>query len=276
MAATSTVRHPAVAGRFYPRDPDDLRSEARGYLEQSNVASEAPKHALGCIAPHAGYMYSGHVAGAVFARIEIPSRCIVMCPNHTGMGRALAIMSEGAWETPLGAISIDTDLAGALKQRFAALQEDPAAHRAEHAAEVELPFLQLLQPNLKFVPIALGTGQFDALEQLGHALADVVAAQKDHILIVASSDMNHYESDVVTRVKDHRALERILSLDPRGLYEVVTQQDISMCGFGPAVAMLTAARQLGAKSAELVKYATSGDVSGDREMVVGYAGVVVA
>lgn len=276
MAATSTVRHPAVAGRFYPRDPDDLRSEARGYLEQSNVASEAPKHALGCIAPHAGYMYSGHVAGAVFARIEIPSRCIVMCPNHTGMGRALAIMSEGAWETPLGAISIDTDLAGALKQRFAALQEDPAAHRAEHAAEVELPFLQLLQPNLKFVPIALGTGQFDALEQLGHALADVVAAQKDHILIVASSDMNHYESDVVTRVKDHRALERILSLDPRGLYEVVTQQDISMCGFGPAVAMLTAARQFGAKSAELVKYATSGDVSGDREMVVGYAGVVVA
>ncbi len=276
MAATSTVRHPAVAGRFYPRDPDDLRSEARGYLEQSNVASEAPKHALGCIAPHAGYMYSGHVAGAVFARIEIPSRCIVMCPNHTGMGRALAIMSEGAWETPLGAISIDTDLAGALKQRFAALQEDPAAHRAEHAAEVELPFLQLLQPNLKFVPIALGTGQFDALEQLGHALADVVAAQKDHILIVASSDMNHYESDVVTRVKDHRALERILSLDPRGLYEVVTQQDISMCGFGPAIAMLTAARQLGAKSAELVKYATSGDVSGDREMVVGYAGVVVA
>lgn len=276
MAATSTVRHPAVAGRFYPRDPDDLRSEARGYLEQSNVASEAPKHALGCIAPHAGYMYSGHVAGAVFARIEIPSRCIVMCPNHTGMGRALAIMSEGAWETPLGAISIDSDLAGALKQRFAALQEDPAAHRAEHAAEVELPFLQLLQPNLKFVPIALGTGQFDALEQLGHALADVVAAQKDHILIVASSDMNHYESDVVTRVKDHRALERILSLDPRGLYEVVTQQDISMCGFGPAVAMLTAARQLGAKSAELVKYATSGDVSGDREMVVGYAGVVVA
>lgn len=276
MAATSTVRHPAVAGRFYPRDPDDLRTEARGYLDQSNVTREAPKRVLGCIAPHAGYMYSGHVAGAVFARIEIPVRCIVMCPNHTGMGRALAIMSEGAWETPLGAIAIDSDLAGALKQRFAALHEDSAAHRAEHAAEVELPFLQLLQPNLKFVPIALGTGQFDALEQLGHALADVVAAQKDHILIVASSDMNHYESDVVTRVKDHRALERILSLDPRGLYEVVTQQDISMCGFGPAVAMLTAARQLGAKSAELVKYATSGDVSGDREMVVGYAGVVVA
>ena len=273
--ATVTLRHPVVAGRFYPRDPDDLRAEARGYLSQIKSAQEAPLQALGCIAPHAGYMYSGHVAGAVFARIEIPSRCIVMCPNHTGMGRALAIMSEGAWETPLGDVPVDTELAAALKQRFSSLHDDAAAHRAEHAAEVELPFLQLRQPELRFVPITLGTTQFEPLEQLGHALADVIAAQRDPVLIVASSDMNHYESDAVTRVKDHRAIERILTLDARGLYDVVTQQDISTCGFGPAVAMLTAARQLGAKSAELVKYATSGDVSGDREMVVGYAGVVV-
>jgi MEMO1 family protein len=162
-----------------------------------------------------------------------------------------------------------------MKQALPLLEDDAAAHRAEHAIEVELPFLQLRQPNLTFVPIALGTAQFEPLEKLGHALAEVIAGQRDRILIVASSDMNHYESDVVTRGKDHRAIERILSLDPRGLYEVVTQQEISMCGFGPAVAMLTAARRLGAKSAELVKYATSGDVSGDRNMVVGYAGVVV-
>jgi AmmeMemoRadiSam system protein B len=273
--ATTTLRHPAVAGRFYPRDPETLRIEVRSYLSQSSSVNQAPLRAIGCIAPHAGYMYSGHVAGAVFARVEVPRRCIVMCPNHTGMGRALAILSEGAWETPLGEVPIDTGLAMALKQRFAALHEDSAAHRAEHAAEVELPFLQLRQPELTFVPIALGTGQFEPLEQLGKALADVVSTQKDPILIVASSDMNHYESDAVTRVKDHRAIERILTLDPRGLYDVVTQQDISMCGFGPAVAMLTAARQLGAKSAELVKYATSGDVSGDLDQVVGYAGVVV-
>jgi hypothetical protein len=184
-------------------------------------------------------------------------------------------MSEGAWQTPLGEVPIDTELAEALKRNFPALQEDSAAHRAEHAAEVELPFLLLRQPELRFVPIALGTSQFELLEQLGKALADVIAAQNDPVLIVASSDMNHYESDAVTRVKDHRAIERILTLDPRGLFDVVTQQDISMCGFGPAVAMLTAARQLGAKSAELVKYATSGDISGDRDMVVGYAGVVV-
>lgn len=273
--ATTILRHPAVAGRFYPRDPEDLRAEAHGYLSDSSSVNQAPLRAVGCIAPHAGYMYSGHVAGAVFGRVEIPRRCIVICPNHTGLGRALAIMSEGVWETPLGEVAIDAELAAALKQGFPALHEDSAAHRAEHAAEVELPFLQLRQPELTFVPIALGTGQFEALEQLGKALADVIAAQTDPILIVASSDMNHYESDVVTRAKDHRAIERILTLDPRGLFDVVTQQDISMCGFGPAVAMLTAARQLGAKSAELVKYATSGDVSGDREMVVGYAGVVV-
>ena len=274
MAAT-TLRHPAVAGRFYPRDPQDLRAEARSYLSPAKSQHQAPVKAIGCIAPHAGYMYSGHVAGAVFARIEVPPRCIVMCPNHTGMGHALAMMAEGTWETPLGEVPIDTELAAALLGQLPSLHDDPAAHRGEHAAEVELPFLQLRQPELRFLPIALGTARFEPLEQLGHALADVIAAQKEPVLIVASSDMNHYESDAVTRVKDHRAIERILTLDPRGLYDVVTQQDISMCGFGPAVAMLTAARQLGAKSAELVKYATSGDVSGDREMVVGYAGVVV-
>jgi AmmeMemoRadiSam system protein B len=272
---TSTLRHPAVAGRFYPADPNDLRAEALAYLSQASSRKQAPVQALGCIAPHAGYMYSGHVAGAVFASIDVPKRCIVLCPNHTGMGRPLAIMSEGAWHTPLGDVPLDTELARALKAQFPALQEDLAAHRAEHAVEVELPFLLLRQPELSFVPIAFGVGQFEILEQLGKALADVVAAQTDPILIVASSDMNHYESDAVTRAKDHRAIERILTLDPRGLFDVVTQQNISMCGFGPAVAMLTAVRQLGAKSAELVKYATSGDISGDRSKVVGYAGVVV-
>lgn len=274
--ASTLLRHPAVAGRFYPGDPEELRAEVQTYLASADSKDSAPIRAIGSIAPHAGYMYSGHVAGAVFARIEIPQLCIVMCPNHTGMGRALSIMSEGAWETPLGEVAIHDGFAQTLKQRFPALEEDAAAHRAEHAAEVELPFLQLLQPQLRFVPIALGTGRLEILEQLGLALADVIAQHKEPVLIVASSDMNHYESDAVTRIKDHKAIERILTLDPRGLHEVVTQQNISMCGYGPTVAMLTAARQLGAKSAELVKYATSGDVSGDRDMVVGYAGLIIS
>jgi len=274
--ASTLLRHPAVAGRFYPGNPEDLRAEAQSYLRESNSIETAPIRAIGCIAPHAGYMYSGHVAGAVFARTEIPHLCVVMCPNHTGMGSALAVMSEGTWETPLGDVTIDESFAISLKRCFPALHEDSAAHRAEHAVEVELPFLQLRQPELRIVPIALGTGQFETLEHLGLSLAEVISQRRERVLMVASSDMNHYESDAVTRVKDHRAIERILTLDPRGLHEVVTQQDVSMCGFGPAVAMLTAARQLGAKSAELVKYATSGDVSGDRDMVVGYAGVLVS
>jgi hypothetical protein len=272
MTATP-IRRPAVAGRFYPNDPKVLRQELQTYLSQPSTP--APVRALGCIAPHAGYMYSGHVAGAVFARIQVPELCIVMCPNHTGIGRPLAIVSGGTWETPLGTVPIAKEFAEVLEQRCPPLQEDSSAHRNEHAVEVELPFLQMLQPKLTLVPIALGTSQFEPLEQLGNAIADVVSEHKVPVLIVASSDMNHYESDAITRVKDHRAIEPILRLDARALYDVVMQQQISMCGFGPAVAMLTATKKLGGSSAELVKYATSGDVSGDRDLVVGYAGIII-
>ena len=267
----AATRHPAVAGRFYPGDPGSLLAEVQTY----ELPSQKPLPALGCVAPHAGYMYSGHVAGAVYAQLEIPQRCVIMCPNHTGMGTPLSIMSQGKWETPLGDVPIDANLAATLKQSFPLLSEDAQAHRSEHAVEVQLPFLQARRRDFRFVPIALGTRQLDALEKLGEALADAIAAQSDPVLIIASSDMNHYESDRVTRVKDHKAIERILALDPRGLYDVVTNEDISMCGFGPTVAMLTAAKRLGATQAELIKYATSGDVSGDRNMVVGYAGVAV-
>jgi AmmeMemoRadiSam system protein B len=271
MQTHSSIRPPAVAGRFYPADHNTLLKGVRSYL--APLAAAAP--ALGCVAPHAGYIYSGAVAGAVFAQIDLPQRIMVLCPNHTGKGRPLAIMSQGAWETPLGQAPIDTPLADALKKRFPLLTEDADAHRNEHAIEVELPFLQARRPNFTFVPIALGTGQFEILEKLGEAIADTVRAQPDRIFIVASSDMNHYENDAVTRVKDHQAIARMLALDARGLFDVVMREDISMCGFGPAVTMLTASKRLGATSAELIKYATSGDVSGDREMVVGYAGIVV-
>ena len=220
-------------------------------------------------------MYSGHVAGAVFAALEIPELCLVLCPNPTGVGVPLAIVSEGAWETPLGNVPIDSKFAAALKQACPLLEEDSSAHRAEHAAEVELPFLQLLQPNLKFVPIALGIPQFEPLQQLGSAIADVIQAQDRNVLIVASSDMNHYEPDSITRLKDQSAIEPVLKLDALALFDVVMRQHVSMCGFGPAIAMLTATKKLGATRAELVKYATSGDISGDRDVVVGYAGIIV-
>jgi len=265
------VRQPAVAGRFYPGDRASLEEQVDSYL--SPVPDLRP--ALGCVAPHAGYIYSGPVAGAVYANIEVPQRCIVLCPNHTGRGRPLAIMSHGAWHTPLGPVEIDSSLAEVLKAEFPSLSEDNEAHRSEHAIEVQLPFLQKRQRHLSFVPIAVGTGNFEMLEKLGEALGEIVRAQDHRILIVASSDMNHYENDRITRVKDQKAIDRILAMEPRGLYDTIMREEISMCGFGPTIAMLTAAKKLGASSAELIKYATSGDVSGDRETVVGYAGIVV-
>jgi MEMO1 family protein len=267
----STIRHPAVAGRFYPRDPDDLRAQVQSFLTPPSDTISA----LGCVVPHAGYVYSGHIAGAVYARLTIPRRIILMCPNHTGMGHPLAIMSAGTWETPLGRVPIDSALAADLKERFPLLSEDTEAHRSEHGAEVQLPFIQIRWPDCTFVPIALGTSRYELLELLGNAIADAVLAVGETVLIIASSDMNHYENDTITRIKDQKAVERILAMDARGLFDVVMNEDISMCGFGPAVVMLTAARRLGATDTELVRYATSGDISCDRERVVGYAGIIV-
>jgi MEMO1 family protein len=280
----SAVRTPAVAGRFYPGHAGELLREVREFTSTSNTSVKTSRiAAIGCVAPHAGYIYSGGVAGAVYSRLKIPECCVILCPNHTGKGRPLAVMANTTWQTPLGEVAADAEMGARLLRRFPALQEDSAAHRAEHAIEVQLPFLQALRPGLNIVPIAIGTSDFDVLRGLGEALADVIAdheedheeEQKENVLIIASSDMNHYESDAITRVKDHKAIERVLAMDARGLWEVVMNEDISMCGFGPTIVMLTAAKLLGATAATLVKYATSGDVSGDYESVVGYAGIIV-
>jgi MEMO1 family protein len=276
---TCALRAPAVAGRFYPARAKELLHEVRRYTATTErPARGRPIAAIGCVAPHAGYIYSGRVAGAVYSNMEIPLRCIILCPNHTGHGRPLAIMANTAWETPLGEVAPDADLGARLLRAFPALQEDSAAHRSEHAIEVQLPFLQVLQPHLSIVPIALGTRDFDELSGLGDALANVIAAHendlREEVLIIASSDMNHYESEAVTRVKDRKAIDRILAMDARGLWDVVTNENISMCGFGPTIVMLTATKLLGANSATLVEYATSGDISGDYESVVGYAGII--
>lgn len=276
----SLIRTPAVAGRFYPGQADELLRDVREYTSAIDGGSEAGHvRGIGCVAPHAGYIYSGAVAGAVYSRLEIPAHCVILCPNHTGKGRPLAAMASTAWQTPLGEVAADAEMGARLLRRFPVLEEDSAAHRGEHAIEVQLPFLQAQQPELQIVPITVGTSNFDVLRGLGEALADVIGEveedRKEKVLIVASSDMNHYEPDAVTRVKDHKAIERVLAMDARGLWEVVMNEDITMCGFGPTIVMLTAAKLLGATSATLVKYATSGDVSGDYESVVGYAGIIV-
>jgi len=271
MPATSQVREAAVAGQFYPESKAELLRVVQGFLGTAGKKVRA----LGVIAPHAGYVYSGAVAGAVYRHVEIPRKVIVLCPNHTGLGEPLAIMSAGSFRTPLGEARIDSELAETLKKEFLLLREDAAAQEREHAVEVQLPFLQAAREDFTFVPITVGTGQFEVLTALGVVLAKVIAGCGEPVLMVASSDMNHYEDDVETRVKDALAIEQVLGLQPKGLFQTVKGQKISMCGYGPAVAMLTAAVRLGASSAELVKYATSGDVSGDKEKVVGYAGIAV-
>jgi AmmeMemoRadiSam system protein B len=269
------LRMPAVAGRFYPGRPESLLRELEKHAGDP-AKTERVDRAVGCVVPHAGYMYSGHVAGAVYRRLPKFGSYLILCPNHTGRGAPLAIMSSGAWRTPLGDAPVDAQLAQALRHACHLVMEDSGAHADEHSLEVQLPFLQYLEKDFRFVPIAIGVGGYASLEALGHSIAQVAQSAGEPFLIVASSDMNHYEPDSITRVKDHKAIERILALDPQGLYDVIRREDISMCGYGPTVAMLTAARDLGATRAELVKYATSADTSGDRSAVVGYAGIIVS
>lgn len=266
------LRLPAVAGRFYPADPKELTSVIRNFSQPD--AQQFAISAKACLVPHAGYMYSGHVAGAVFARVALPKKIIVLGVRHYPRGEPAAILSSGEWRTPLGDAPIDETLAIALRRECLLLREDSVAHSSEHSLEVQVPFLQALAPGFSFVPVALGTVQFESLVTVGEGIARVFANSKENVLLLTTSDLNHYEDDATTRTKDHKAIERLLALDARGLYDTCRNEEISMCGLGPAVVTLTALNSLGAKKAELVKYATSADVSGDRSQVVGYAGMI--
>ncbi len=265
------LRLPAVAGRFYPDNPQELIAQVLEYAKPQ--PNQNPRHVQACLVPHAGYRFSGHVAGAVFSRIAIPKKILILGVRHRPPGEALAILSRGSWRTPLGDAMIDETLATAFKNECPVLREDPVAHSAEHSLEVQLPFLQVLSPGFAFVPIALGTVRFDDLVAVGQALARVLAAHPD-VLLLTTSDLNHYEDDATTRLKDQQAIDQILALNPRGLYDVCRNANISMCGLGPTVAMLTALRTLATSHAELIRYATSADVSGDTSSVVGYAGFI--
>jgi AmmeMemoRadiSam system protein B len=266
------VRQPAVSGRFYPADARELTQQ----VEQFTSGTDTEKiTALGCMVPHAGYMYSGHVAGAVFRKLRLPAQILLLGPRHFPRGAPVAILSKGTWRTPLGEARIDSALAAELKHACRSLREDTVAHSSEHSLEVQIPFLQRLAGDFSFVPIVLGTGRFEVFDELGKAVAQVISAQKAPVLVLASSDMNHYESDEITRVKDRLAIEQILALDPRGLFDTVNREEITMCGYGAAVTMLIAVRALGAKRAELIRYATSGDINHSRDQVVGYAGIII-
>ncbi len=265
------IRRPAVGDRFYPADPERLRAEIARYVE-----TEAKrKPAIAMMAPHAGYIYSGEVAGATYSAVKLPGTFVILCPNHTGIGSPAAIMTEGVWRMPMGDVSVNGELANAILSNSTVLKEDYRTHLHEHSLEVQLPFIQYFVPEPTLIPVSLITHQWDELKEVGEAVASGIKGFGEEVMLVASSDMTHYESQKQAETKDQMAIDRILALDPRGLLETVSQNDISMCGVGPMVATLVAARELGANKAELVKYDTSGRVSGDYDQVVGYAGIII-
>jgi AmmeMemoRadiSam system protein B len=200
---------------------------------------------------------------------------VILGPNHTGLGSGAAILTYGSWETPLGEVSIDTQLAEAILERSQVLEEDDLAHRKEHSIEVQLPFLQLLKPAIPFVPICLLSHEYGACQDVGQAVAEAIRADGRRVLLIASTDMSHYISREMAEIKDRMAIEAMLDLDPPRLHNTVLRERISMCGFHPTTAMLIAAKALGASQAELTRYATSGDVTKDYTSVVGYAGLII-
>lgn len=263
------TREPVVAGMFYPAGAAALEAEVDRYLFTDDLRHDL----VGCVAPHAGYMYSGAVAGHLYGHLTIPGRVVILGPNHTGLGRPVSVAPHAAWRTPMGSEPVDRELAALLAEELPYAEADADGHRREHSIEVQLPFLQARRPDVKILPICLQHLALDHCLTLGSALARAIERTGEPVGIVASSDMSHYEPDPVARKHDRIAIDAALTLDPVSLYDAVHQYGISMCGVIPATVMLAAVRQLGATSAHLVEYATSGDTSGDRSAVVGYAGM---
>jgi len=271
--ALSSVRKAVVAGQFYPGSKDLLEKTLRALILSGPEKIEA----IACMLPHAGYMYSGKVAGATLSEVEIKNKVILLGPNHTGYGSPFSIMTQGCWETPLGEVKIDTRLAAELLKNSKFLKDDRRAHDGEHSIEVELPFLQYLNRSLEIIPIAFMSDDLTALkcvgEEIGRLIYDL-GLQKE-VLIVASSDMTHYEALKDAEDKDRQAISAILELDADKLMNKVKGLGITMCGYAPAIVMISAAKALGAKKGRLVKYQTSGEATQDFESVVGYAGIII-
>jgi len=265
------IREAAVAGQFYSADPQALKK-----LIQSFEKELTPRlRARGVVGPHAGYIYSGAIAGEVYSTVELPKRFIILGPNHTGRGTAMSLHPAGGWRTPLGLAAIDDELNRRLLGECPLLKEDHTAHAREHSIEVHIPFLQTMTSEFSFAAISVGDYDYSNLETLGHAMARVVSSYPEPVLLVSSSDMTHFESAESALHKDRLAIDSMAIIDPQGLFNVVREKDISMCGFAPTVVLLTACRDMGAKGGRLIRYGNSGDVSGDYKHVVGYAGMVI-
>lgn len=266
-------RKPVVAGQFYSDSPERLRQEVARYLSQETPPDGAGKMAM---VPHAGYMFSGAVAGRTLARCAPGDTVLLLGPNHTGRGKPFAVWGDGQWSLPGGSLPVEEDLSARLLQGCPELEHDYAAHRYEHSLEVVLPFLWARNENTRIVPVSIAEPGLNALKRAGRNMAGVLQDWPRPVTVVVSSDMSHFVSAQQAKENDELAIQAILELDADKLYQVVREHGISMCGVLPMTVGLSLAVELGASSAELVQYATSGDVIGDYQQVVGYAGIVIA
>ena len=264
------VRKPAVAGMFYPGDGDRLKAEVERLLQPSGKKRKV----LGIISPHAGYTYSGGCAGSIFAKVKVPDIVIVLGVNHRGFGHPFAIDGNEAWETPMGEIPVAVDLARELAKESRIFEIDNVASAQEHSLEVQVPFIQAVNPEARILPITIASGNLDKLLAGGSELGEILIGS-DNILVVASTDMSHYIDAETAQKRDLKAIERILDLDPEGLLKTVAREGITMCGLSPTVVMLAAAVKAGARNAEVVEYTHSGKVSGDYNEVVAYLSMMI-
>lgn len=263
-------RRPVVAGRFYPGSKSEWEPEVTQYLAGAQTADKEP---LVSMLPHAGYVFSGSVAGRTLSDVRIPDTVLLLGPNHTGRGDPLAVWSEGSWEIPGAELPVDQDLAQAVLEAHPSLKKDFSAHEQEHSLEVLLPFLWVKNPKVRIVPICVSSTHPDSLIEVGQSLARTCADRSDPVSVIVSSDMSHFISGQEAKIQDEKAIQAIRDLDPRSLYQTVRANNISMCGVLPMTLGLALAVERGASRAELVQYANSGDVTGDRQQVVGYAGM---
>ncbi|BCS86795.1 AmmeMemoRadiSam system protein B [Pseudodesulfovibrio sediminis] len=267
-------RQPIVAGRFYDADPDKLNAMVDGYLALGGEQSQ--EITLLAMVPHAGYVFSGAVCGKTFGMANLADTVVLIGPNHTGRGERFSLWEEGRWHIPGGFLPIDTQLAKLLLESDPNIVADTAAHVGEHSLEVILPFLRQLAPASTIVPLSVSMPSLPVLKQVGQALGQTLASLDRPVSLVISSDMSHYISHDDAKKMDSLALDAAVNLDPERLYNTVRGHDISMCGVLPMTVGLYAALEMGAEKGELVAYATSGEVSGDFDQVVGYAGVLVS
>ncbi|WP_018124573.1 AmmeMemoRadiSam system protein B [Desulfovibrio oxyclinae] len=266
-------RQPCVAGRFYPGEPSALQAELDTYLDDGGERRQAPTRLA--MVPHAGYMFSGPLCGKTLARARLAKTILMLGPNHTGMGTPMSLWDSGQWEFPGGAVAVETELAQSLLAEVDEFQSDTRAHLNEHSLEVVVPFLHRLNPDVRIIPVAIAEQDPEALAEAGRQIASVLKNHHEDVSIVVSSDMSHFITEDQAARQDKLALDAALEIDPEALWQTVRTNRISMCGVMPMTLGLTAARRLGASSAVLTGYTSSATVTGDRQQVVGYAGIIV-